>query len=527
MRGAIQNKMSLLLMILLQPQGRISRVVIIGAVLVFIAGVSLLVYFYRRYKRIEKEPEEDWDHSRRSLFVSAAPPSQKIEEAGDKAVVPAAPAPDMAPVQSSGTRELASELHSQSSTSAATEPPRRVETPAPPSEPIEAIQSAPPPPVEPLREERLTQVLASPSPIAPISKAESEHEHAAFDEEVWAGLEVEDRSPTGGQVGETAPLPSAAEAAQMARVDERSHREPFEPPRIERVLHREPYEPPSIEPLTPREQAAATRELRSSPPPRARASRDEAKERPARDTIIFGSKPAERTARTLTAEPPPAEPMVAASGRIAEPSLAGARSYKAPAGSVLGLPAEASQGPLILGEPVRPESEAGIGALTNYGKDLSPKAGRGGTIALLIVVALLGGALLVYLFVPSVHSRVGAFVGRVRGTDTQASTKPKAQIIPSYRPEVNKNTVTAKGAIDNIADEPLENVEVEVALERGGDAPPDIRRIAVSPNPLPPNQRGTFQFEYDGKRDTGFVGYKITRLFSNGSEIKFRTPNQK
>src|SRR2546430_7778994 len=41
--------------------------------------------------------------------------------------------------------------------------------------------------------------------------------------------------------------------------------------------------------------------------------------------------------------------------------------FRSSAGSILGLPAEASQGPLILGDPVRTESDTGIGALTNYG----------------------------------------------------------------------------------------------------------------------------------------------------------------
>src|SRR5260370_33486428 len=73
--------MFLLLLGLLQPQQRrISRVGIVGAVLVFVAGVSLLVYFYRRYKRVEKEPEEDWSLSRRSLFVNMPPPPHKDEE---------------------------------------------------------------------------------------------------------------------------------------------------------------------------------------------------------------------------------------------------------------------------------------------------------------------------------------------------------------------------------------------------------------------------------------------------------------
>jgi hypothetical protein len=483
--------MSVLLLSLLQ-QGRLSKVVIVGAALLFIAGVSLLVYFYRRYQRIEKDTEEDWDNSLHSLFVNAppSPPSspKMAEEAEDKGVVPVAPTAEITPVVSGGT--------------------------ASPSEPIGVIEPAAPP-VEPI------------GPIGQIGsivqKEKTESEHAAFDEDIWAGLEAEEQSRTQG--GETAPLHALTERLPGARVDERSHREPFEPPSIERALNREPYEPPRIQPLTPREQAV-TRELRSSPPPPTQAARDESKERPARDTVIFGTKPAERDAHPLTTEPPAAEPMVAASGRIAEPSLGGARSYRAPAGSVLGLPAEASRGPLILGQSARAESETGIGALTNYGKDLSPKAGFGGTIALLIVVILLGGSLLLYLFVPSVHSRVGAFVGRVRGTDPQASTKSKVQVFPAFRQEVNKNIVTAKGAIDNISDEPLENLEVEVSLQRGADTPPEIRRIAVAPNPLPPNARGTFEFDYDGKRDTGFVSGKITRVFSNGSEIKFRAPNQ-
>src|SRR5712692_2765851 len=103
--------MMFLFLNLLQPQqGRISRVVIIGAVVVFIAGVSLLVYFYRKYRHVEKEPEEDWDLSRRSLFVNVAPPIQKSEEppsAPHGEVY--APAPQEASVEVGGTRQLASE----------------------------------------------------------------------------------------------------------------------------------------------------------------------------------------------------------------------------------------------------------------------------------------------------------------------------------------------------------------------------------------------------------------------------------
>src|SRR5207244_1311949 len=112
----------------------LSRVVIIGAVLLFIAGVSLLVYFYRRYQRIEKEPEEDWDFSRRSLFVNAQG-SPKLDQTTDKSTVQVTPASVIGPVEAGGTRELASEHDSPSSTAEPIASPQRVEAPAPPSTP--------------------------------------------------------------------------------------------------------------------------------------------------------------------------------------------------------------------------------------------------------------------------------------------------------------------------------------------------------------------------------------------------------
>src|SRR2546425_5503674 len=135
-----------LLLNLLQPQqGRISRAVIIGAVVVFIAGVSLLVYFYRKYRHIEKEPEEDWDLSRRSLFVNVAPPIRKSEEpAGAAHIEVSATPPQEASVEAGGTRQLASE----------TELP-----PAATPEPV-----VEPSPVRPVSlEDRSTQVLSTPS----------------------------------------------------------------------------------------------------------------------------------------------------------------------------------------------------------------------------------------------------------------------------------------------------------------------------------------------------------------------------
>jgi hypothetical protein len=67
--------MLLLLNLLQAPQRGLSWTVIIAAVIALIVAISLVVYFYRRYKVVEKEAEEDWDSSRRSLFVNVAPPA--------------------------------------------------------------------------------------------------------------------------------------------------------------------------------------------------------------------------------------------------------------------------------------------------------------------------------------------------------------------------------------------------------------------------------------------------------------------
>jgi len=522
--------MTFLLLNLLQPQGRISLAVIIGAVFAFIAGVSLLVYFYRRYKGIEKESEEDWDSSRRSLFVNAPPPASaaKSEDSGTSTHVELkTPAAEEMPVQTPVTREFASNIDLASFAPATAGPEPEVEA----AELERPIQ----PEAAPTPESRPTEMLASAPPIEAATVTEAESEAAPFDAGVWAGLETREQPPLAAEHEVTSK--SAPEPLSVARVEQPSQREPFEPPRIGRISHREPFEPPVIEPLTPRK-TSATRELLSAQPPRVeRTERDKTEEPNPRGTVRLSSasedipRPVEplrpeRETRELAGE------LVAAAPAIRpEPSIPGTASPRGQrAGSILGLPAERSHQPLIFGEPVQPGEDVGIGALTNYGKDVGPRGGRAGTIVLLIVVVLLGSAVGLYFFVPSVHSRVGALVARLRGNPTQAeldAMKTRAQIIPSSRPEVNKNMVTAKGAVDNISDEPLENLTIEVALQRGGDAPPETRAIPVTPNPLPPRERGVFEFEYDGKRDTGFAGYTITRLLSNGTPVRFRQPGQK
>ena len=501
--------MMFLLLILFQSQTRLSWLVIAAAVIALAAGVSLFVYFYKRYKRLEKESEDDWDSSRHSLFVHAKPSPTRIDATDAPEVESTDTVVEEQPVLSGGTREFASnvELPTFASNEVVEPEPQIV---AEPEAPIPA-----PTPVS--HEAPATEVIASPALDRPAVT-----QPTTFDDDIWDGLDVAEQ-----------PQPKV-QPLSGARVEEPPQRQSFEAPRIEHITNRrERFESPSIEPLTPRE-AAATRELRSlQTPPEKVSSEDRVEDSVSRGTVRFGSIPAEirRPLEAPRVESETRELAGTASRPAAIPETPRSPSLKPrdrSFGSVLGLPTEASQQPLVLGEPVKPADEMGIGALTHYGQDLGPKGGRAGIIVLLAVLGLLVGAFGVYYFVPSVHSRVDSFIARLRGTEAmdRDAMKTKAQIIPSSRPEVNKNMVTARGAVDNISDEPLAGLEVEVSLRRGDDAAPEIRRIQVTPDPLAPGERGTFQFEYDGKRDTGFAGYTITKLFSGGTEIRFRTPAQ-
>jgi len=485
--------MMLLFFNLLQsPRPRLSVFVIVAAVLVFITGVSLVVYFYRRYKRVEKEGEDDWDALKGSLFVKATATEERPQlDDVPASIESSAPVTQEASSFKGATREFASPT---------TQPnePEAIPTPEPVAESIPPAPQVESRPTEVLASPAVSEAATTPPPVKPVSDE--------LDDDLWADLEIEEQPPIVHQ----------PEPPRIARVEGPSHREPFASPTTEFVSPREP---------------AGTRELHSIKLPEP-----ESKEREGRGTVMLGStstkppapaEPARRETREFVAERAPA-----ASG-VVEPSIAGGASRAsrlAPPGSILGLPAEYSHEPLILGAPARSESETGIGGLSHYGEDLGPKGGHAGSIALAIVVILLAGGVASYFFVPAVHTPVSNWIARVRGTDAQGTfqaSKPKAQIIPSFRLEVNKNMVTARGAVDNISNDPLENLEIEVSLQPGGDAPPETRRIPVTPNPLPSSARGSFQFEYDGKRDTGYAGYKITKLFSNGTEIKFRAPETK
>jgi hypothetical protein len=100
-------------------------------------------------------------------------------------------------------------------------------------------------------------------------------------------------------------------------------------------------------------------------------------------------------------------------------------------------------------------------------------------------------------------------------------------IFASRVPEINKNMVKAKGSVDNISNETLEDLAIEIKLVRANNESPEMRTVPITPAELAPNGHGVYEFEYDGSRETGFIQYTITRMLSGGKELKYTSPGQK
>lgn len=552
----------------------LSKTVIAVASLLFVLAIVLVVYFVRKL-RAGSKVDEDWTLSRSSLFVE--PPKESDAEPAPATEMLATPEPIEA--MPGETRLLASDgLAAEPPAPAGPAPTLEIAAPpktseAPPATEL-LVSRDPTPPARderhtqlfssppPLRKERATEVLSSlppeaPEPVrapqAPVADAPTADLATPFDEEVWAGLDApspaappppsdatrELRSPA------AVPPPPTNEPLSTARVEQRPPRAPFEPPIVE-PLHqqRAAFEPPVINPITPREQTAL---LGAQPPADRDSYATDAPPRP----------PADRPAaaqRDAYSQPPPPEPTAPlysdSPGR--DERLAGlptprvperdrpdggqlwdaasvapagrASSAHKPAGAVLGLPREMSQAPLVLGTPAKSREEIGIGSLTGYGK-VDKEGGRGGFIALVVALVIFGGAALAYFFVPAVHDRVNERIARARGLDPneQNSTQPKAMIFPSNTPETDKNTVHAKGAVQNISSETLENLTLEVQLNKSGGET-SMLSVSVTPAQLGPNEQGAYNFDYDGK---GVTSYTIKRLLSNNKETRFSAPGLK
>ena len=549
--------MLLTLFNLLMQTQKISWLVWTGAGLILVAGISLLVYFFLRLKKTEKEQEEDWNTSR-SLFVEAAPlVSDEDQQEPLESEVSDLDASELGPV---GAIQLPEYEQMKAPTPEESEAPYMGHTLSfaselPEAEPLATLQpdtDRPPayeeqkplvsetaPAAEEVREEpqtaeHATELLISSQPLAneafekdeesPLNEILAELMHHTPPQE--QADETERVSPPESVIEQTARLYSPTEdepteTPLSARVEQRPMREPFEPPSISPLNQREPFEPPSIELIKSHDRPVVSQEetlYRDSSWPASESGEGGFSDR-ASDLHFEPSAPDVEAplVEPYIAEPAPAAP-------IAPSRIESGRKSKA-AGAVLGLPTDSSGGPLIFGNSSRNANEEGVGSLSRYGKDTDKGKGHGGTIALLLVVLILGGGVFAYLKVPSVNSRVNAFVARMRGEDTPVVQPIRAKIFPNYKPETDKTIVKARGSVYNISDEPLEGLSLEVHVLKFREEPdPEKLNVTITPARLEKDQQGTYEFDYDAKQYP--AGYLIKRLNSNNGEVKFTTPKQ-
>jgi hypothetical protein len=491
------------LFVLAQQSAGVPWKVLIITGLLLVAGIVLTVYFFRRFRKSEAETEEDWGLSRSTLLGAAQPARPAVDRApehgdietagGNQAAASLKPPADQKEkqpaVEYTPKPEPASVIDKTPEPAEPTRPPVVAEehvartSDVPPAPTVEARI----PEQQHLRGTDVSAEVPSEVPsigahtIAPPGVTDEEYHESLqqpLEEEIWADLEVAQAPPARGE----------------ALVGSRTRREPFEPPRIEPLVARDRPAPGQTTGET------ASVQSRRSSPAALQAPPPQPSER----------KPAAREI---------AEPAPLVSSAAFQP--AARTNLSQPAGSILGLPAEATSGPLVLGEPRHSVDESDIGTLSNYGKESDDGAGHGGTIALAVVILVIVGVLLAYLFFSPIHSSIDGMVARARGT--HGDEAPKAQIFKAtYDP--TKTPIEATGIVQNTSQETLTDLSVEVKLERKGGGGSDTKTVPVTPSEIAPNAQGTFQFELDGKQ---YQRFGVTRLLGkNGTEVKFVKPDQ-
>lgn len=449
---------------LIQTQRRVPWLVWAAVGLIFVAGLALFVYFLKRMKKVEKEAEKEWSLTHSSLFIKDEP---NLDDAAqiEEEPEPLAPEP-LAPL-------TLTQLVEVGSTDTAEDEPTEMEIEALIIEP-QKVELQPPPIAEP---QPVTEPLPAEKEPARVEQPAME-EAPVFDDEVWAALEEVERE------AETAPLASEPPRGSSARKEHRATIEPL-------IAESKRWETPMIEPVTPREESTST-EQKPSP----------------------GVESLER------------EPQMASIASTAEAPQVEAMTTRVKPGSILGIPDEPSAGPLILGEPQRDESEAGITSLSGYGR-INESSGKWGTVTLVATVLVLAGLVFAYVRSPWFHEKINSiFVSFRSGEQVESpqppkSDLPRAQIFPA-RSQPVKNMAQARGAVYNISGEPLTGLSLEVTLERG-DGSSEARTVELKPNQLASGQQAIYEFEYDGRQ---FTGYRVSKLLSDSVEVKFIMPSR-
>jgi len=457
--------------------------------LMAVAAIALLIYFLGKLRKSEKESEDDWGLSSRGILLSSTQPASQTEKKASKTsdepvvvakepepVVGQEPAAEAAQATEAGqAAEVASAV---SQTTVAASVAERMPTHGGP----EALEGS-----HGLEQETSIELGHAAPEMHEEGKAESgglhELDHAAspFDEEVWSQLESH------------APAATPVVTEQARRMDE-----------VPRAKER--YEPPRIEPLTPRTDQAA--------PPRMAPIIRSTEPREAAPALEALSSPASASQQSSVGQA-----RLEARPRVSKSAMSSA----APAGSILGLPAAASAGPLIIDRSRARSDAEQVGTLANYDKTPDDKAGHSGTIALVIVLGLVCGSLAAYLAVPPIHSRVDTFVAHVRGTDVPDKGQPVAQIFPAPY-DNSKDPIEVKGSLQNISDHTLYGLVVTVSLQPkpGGEALTEYAQ--VTPDELQPSQQGSYDFQIDAKK---YTGYRIVALKNrDGVGLEYNKPNQ-
>src|SRR5262249_17779509 len=160
-----------------------------------------------------------------------------------------------------------------------------------------------------------------------------------------------------------------------------------------------------------------------------------------------------------------------------------AKPARAAAGSVLGLPVEASASPFIIDRSRGRQDAAQVGTFANYDKPPDDAAGHSGTIALVAVIVLVCASLGAYLTIPSVHTKADSWVAWIRGDREPA--KSVAQVFPSTIDEA-KDPAQARGTLQNISDRSLTGPIVIISLDPRGGGAAVTQEAQVSPDEILP-----------------------------------------
>jgi hypothetical protein len=461
--------MLLISLIQSQPATRMPWGVMVASALIVLLGVLLLVFFFRRFKKTEKEAdtEDEWG-SRWGLGLNAdatqQKPSKEAARTEGRTLGLGSPATDTADerVAVSETGAFGSAASQTTQNDAATEDlePRLQPTP------VVAELSPPESAKQQIREEpTVSGALPAPEQPGAIS--------SPFGDEIWSEL-----APGAAASQNPAPGQHPDEASQAIR------------PAVSAGVLREPYEPPRIEPIVPRKQSASL--AGSIPKPQ--------------EAPMPASSAAQRRSRAEVklVQPPP--PLAATTESSIDPQENEPASPVAARGHSDGALAEQITGPARLD----------IGTLANYGNTPDDGGGRGGTMALAGIILIIVAAIFAYVFIPSVHSTFAKLRGQGAADDT-----PKAQVF-TERSDTTTNLWKIKGTVQNVSQDSLGDLVVGLSLEPRSEGSATSLDAAVTPDQIGAGETGNFEFQVDAQQ---YKGYRVIKLKTkSGKDVAFASP---